>query len=292
MKKHAYLIIVHNNFYILEKLLTLLDSDNNDFYIHIDKKVKDFDFNYYENITKKSNTIFLSDKERINVYWGNYSLVQCELNLLKKMLDYGTEYSYVHLISGVDLPIKSKEEIYNYFESNYGKEFVTYEEPWPQDRVKYNYIFTKTYRHKNKNIQRIGYLARTIYIFLQKKLKFDHTKKYTNYTFKKGSQWFSITYDCAKFIYSKKNEINNMFKNQLYPDEHFIQTILYNSKYKTKVTGDTAKRYIDWKRGQPYTFKNYDFEELLQSDNMFARKFDENVDKNIIDKIYNVFIND
>ena len=50
MDKHAYLIMAHNNFGILEKLLMLLDDQRNDIYIHIDKKVKDFDFHYFSYI--------------------------------------------------------------------------------------------------------------------------------------------------------------------------------------------------------------------------------------------------
>lgn len=38
MLRHAYLIMAHNNFEILEKQVLLLDSPNADFYIHVDKK--------------------------------------------------------------------------------------------------------------------------------------------------------------------------------------------------------------------------------------------------------------
>lgn len=60
-KKHAYLIIAHNDFDILEKLLVLLDDDRNDIFIHIDKKVKSFDFEYFRNKTK--NRIFILFQE-------------------------------------------------------------------------------------------------------------------------------------------------------------------------------------------------------------------------------------
>lgn len=119
MNKHAYLIIAHNNFEILEKTLKIWDDEKNDFYIHIDKKVKNFDFEKFKSITKKSKTIFT---ERINVKWGHSSQIDCELLLLK--LSSKNNYSYYHLLSGVDMPIKSKEEIYNFFEKNFGKEFI------------------------------------------------------------------------------------------------------------------------------------------------------------------------
>ena len=38
MKKHAMLIMAHNQFEILEKLLIMLDHERNDIYIHIDRK--------------------------------------------------------------------------------------------------------------------------------------------------------------------------------------------------------------------------------------------------------------
>ena len=53
-------------------------------------------------------------------------------------------------------------------------------------------------------------------------------------------------------------------------------------------------RYIRWDkkgelRGSPYTFKISDYNELIESDKLFARKFDENVDFEIIEKIYEYF---
>ena len=42
MLKHAYLIMAHNQWAILAKLIRLLDDENNDIYLHIDKKVKSF----------------------------------------------------------------------------------------------------------------------------------------------------------------------------------------------------------------------------------------------------------
>ena len=35
----------------------------------------------------------------------------------------------------------------------------------------------------------------------------------------------------------------------------------------------SAMRKIDWERGKPYTWRNKDYDELVQSDMLFARKF-------------------
>ena len=47
-----------------------------------------------------------------------------------------------------------------------------------------------------------------------------------------------------------------------------------------------AKRHIDWNRGNPYTYAIGDYDELMNCNDFFARKFSTNVDKEIVDKIY------
>ena len=65
--KHAYLIMAHNEFDILEKLLLLLDDSRNDIYIHIDLKVKNFNFKYYKDLINKSKVEFIK-RQNDNIY--------------------------------------------------------------------------------------------------------------------------------------------------------------------------------------------------------------------------------
>ena len=48
-------------------------------------------------------------------------------------------------------------------------------------------------------------------------------------------------------------------------------------------------RLIDWNRGKPYTFRSSDYDELCESDMLFARKFDASVDSEIIKSIEKKF---
>lgn len=45
-------------------------------------------------------------------------------------------------------------------------------------------------------------------------------------------------------------------------------------------------RHICWKRGGSYIFRIDDYNELMNVYSIFARKFDENIYKDIDDKIY------
>ena len=50
-------------------------------------------------------------------------------------------------------------------------------------------------------------------------------------------------------------------------------------KFKNKICLEygeehkNAKRHIDWKRGEPYTYRIDDYHELMNCDEFFARKF-------------------
>ena len=46
-------------------------------------------------------------------------------------------------------------------------------------------------------------------------------------------------------------------------DEVFLHTLAWNSDFKDSILND-ALRYIDWKRGRPYTFRVEDFDALIQ----------------------------
>ena len=97
----------------------------------------------------------------------------------------------------------------------------------------------------------------------------------------------------VRYILSKKNEIKNIYSYSLCSDELFVQTIVYNSMFNKNIISAESddflaiKRYIDWQRGKPYTFRTDDFDELVNSKCFFARKFSTKVDKKIVDMIYN-----
>lgn len=43
MDKHAYLLMIHENSLVLNRLIRLIDDNWNDIYIHIDKNAKNID---------------------------------------------------------------------------------------------------------------------------------------------------------------------------------------------------------------------------------------------------------
>lgn len=118
--EHAFLILAHNNFDLLEKLIKAMDDKRNELFIHIYKKCVNFDFTYFSTICSSSSIHFTN--KRIDVSWGTEKLVDAEMILFSEAAKKGPLKRY-HLISGADLPIKSNDYIHNFFENN-EKEYI------------------------------------------------------------------------------------------------------------------------------------------------------------------------
>lgn len=95
----------------------------------------------------------------------------------------------------------------------------------------------------------------------------------------------------ARDLLKEKDYIERIYKNTNCCDELFLQTFIANNDkwfsrlYDLKMDDDYCSnvRKIDWSRGGPYVWTKKDFNELIDSDCMFARKFDEKVDQKIIE---------
>lgn len=289
--RHAFLIIAHNNWWQLKQLVQLLDAENHDIYVHIDKKSTDFDVLYFNDAVRRSKLQFFQEYK---VYWGGYSQVQVEMLLFEKAHKVG--YDYYHLLSGVDLPLKSNEEIDEFFEKNAGKQFITFDEdklandPEIRRRTRlYHYLqnYRRHYKQKWKN-EIFTFLKRISLVF-QLALHVDRTKK-MDWTIKYGSNWVSVTDALVSRLLGEKEKIEDVFSYTNCADELIVQTIAYNCGFKEQIyraqNGYTENvRFIDWKRGKngnPYTFRIQDEKMLSETPNLFARKFSESIDKDII----------
>lgn len=287
MDRHAYLILAHKNPSQLHKLLALLDDERNDIFLHIDKSAP-FSRDDIQGACEKASLEFI--EPRIKVSWGGASIVKAEMALLEAAAK--KEHSYYHLLSGLDLPIKSQDAIHKFFEDNDGYEFLNM---WPLNpaslnRVQYRYPFPEGSHFFLTNL--INNIAYCI-------LKALNIKRNTDINFQSGSQWFSITHAAALYAVSRKEWVEKVFSGCRICDEFLMSTIIWNSPFREKlyckdfVDGHTINmsnlRYIDWNRGgsqrHPGTFTIEDFEMLKNVPHLWARKFDENVDKDIIDAI-------
>lgn len=284
MGKHAYLILAHNNPNQLQLLLELIDDVRNHIFVHIDKKsdIKPFLLNG----VMKSQIDFIVD--RVAVYWGDISQIHAELNLLDNVVGKTESYDYIHLLSGADMPLRTQDEIHQFFDSHIGEEFIDYCNSEFNfldliEKTEYPFFGGKYLSKKDFFSKHIG---RRLFSISRKLVKAFHIKNsFDVENLHKGSQWFSITGDCARWIVDRKEEIIRNFRYTWCCDEIFLQSYVMTSPYAKNISRLGNLRYIDWTRGNPYVWQNNDYDELMNSGAMFARKFSMELSPDIINRI-------
>lgn len=284
---HAYLILAHNEFDILRLLLEAIDDERNDIYIHFDKKVDRLPDLHVSH----AGLHILSD--RIDVRWADVSMIEAEYRLFESAFSNGT-YDYYHLLSGVDLPLKSQAEIHRFFDENKGKEFIGFYSgdisKMIERRINYYHLFPKYFRETKGVKNRFRQIIRASFLRFQ---QFFSLRRNKNIEFKKGTQWVSVTHDFVRYLLAKKKSALSIFKNSFCSDELLVQTVCWSSPFRKNVydmthEGRGCMRHIGWKNNQLQTYTMSDLNDLLQSDALFARKFsgkDMDVAKHIAAKV-------
>lgn len=274
--KFAYLIMAHHRFDVLKLLLKDLDDERNDIFLHIDRKTKSFDEKDIRNTVKKSTLIIV---KRIPVFWGDYSQIRCELNLLSEATNY-MYHDYYHLLVGVEFPLKTQDKIHLFFEENKGHEFIGYNnEDIFIDRIQYYYFCKKYIRteYKTKLEAKLNALGDCL-LGIQKKIGVNRVKNHEK-EYRKGYANWSITHELACYILSKQKEIKHRYHHTMCADEVFIHTLVYHSKFYDKVYDkkdeyNSVMRYTTWEDPHNQLHMS-DLPMLLQLDKLFARKFDD-----------------
>ncbi len=287
VSKHAYLIMAHDNPSILEKLLYLLDDYRHDIYLHIDLRSKKI-----QSVPKmKESKLTIIDSKP--VFWADYSQVDTTFRLLKSAVTSG--YSYYHLLSGVDLPLKTNEVRYRFFE-NSKRNFigiVPHESWYSVRRVKYYHPFL------HNRFYRTSRLMKGTDRLLEYGQRIVGVNRLKGVTWKiiDGWTWFSIRRTLCQALIKAEDEIRQVFQSTIASDELFIHTFVYNQQqfretlYDESDLKNGSTRYIDWHRGRPYIFggseTENDYQLLMNSPYMFARKFSEDKSSELVERIYN-----
>ena len=84
--KHAFLIMAHGSLPLLRVLLSMLDDERNDIFLHIDRKSDMLDG--AEPLVLSKARLFVLE-QRVDVRWGNLSQIKAEYVLFEEALKHG-----------------------------------------------------------------------------------------------------------------------------------------------------------------------------------------------------------
>lgn len=272
--KIAYLILAHGAPEQLLRLVNLLPKDS-PVLIHFDRRANPATFKRCVDLLAKRVTFV----PRHTCRWGDFGIIQGTMSLIDGLVASGVDFDYAMLLSGADYPIKSNSEIAAYLARHRGAELIE------------SFSLMK---HNRWSAQ--GGIFKTPGKVLCRHLRF-RSRVLRIPGFRRmpagmepfgGSQWWTLSKGAISYIarfVANTPKFVSFSKQSFIPDESFIQTIISNSLFASKVTG-SDHRVIIWDRPKPpypATLTMDDLRMLLASDCLFARKFSASVDGEILD---------
>ena len=282
MRKQAILILAHDRFDVLQKLLEALDSPFVDVFLHVDARSREFDEAAVEILAGHCRLSQFCLVKRWPIYWGGENMILASLALFKKARATA-DYSYFHLISGKDFLLEPVEKLVKHFDARYPANFIqarlveqelpmtqlaNFRPARPANRINFYYP-------KNVPNRQVFKLAAGALSVPQKLL---HIKRFDcQEQLYAGSQWLSITEKAVDCLLRREAEIRVRIRRTYAIDELIFQTILYNTPEILPTISPDFRRWIDWERGHPYSFRLEDAAELLENrqQQFFVRKIEE-----------------
>jgi len=276
----ATLILAHDRF---DELRLLVDSIKQDFrvYIHLDASAK-------LPAGASFNEVNVRSIRKYPIAWGDENMIYAILDLLR--MAYDDDCDYFMLISGADLPARQPYSILRDIQRNPETNYLDHARlpraDWPLSGGLGRMTLWWEPLHNRENptlINRAYALLRKIQTSLGRKRRLLPMKYYG------GSTWFNISRQTARYIldYTENNpEYLRQFRYTRNADEIFFHTLIMNSVYKKNTVNDD-KRYIDWASGpeRPRVLRMEDYNNIIRSGDFFARKFNPDVDSEVIRRV-------
>lgn len=266
--KQAILVTAYKNLQSLERLISCFDEDF-DFYIHIDKKCKEqvpaFDGAHVHAI------------RRYSIQWGSERHLWAIMELFRLSCSNGP-YSYYHVITASDYPVKPLGEFKSFFSDRNDKIYVDFHQlPWSAwvgegglERVKYYWMGNQWCDFRTHKMTLTKKLLK-----IQRKMHFSRGMSMFPAWYG-GLSYFSVPNDAAMAIASLPwRKVRRRTRFTHIAEEVFLQTMLVNTFPSERLVSNPL-RYTVWEglANGPRVLTEADFENLIQSGAFFARKVD------------------
>jgi hypothetical protein len=269
----AYCLLVHKNPPQVARLLRALWDPGHAYYVNVfraqDPKAQLEWRRAFEPLQDPRLTVVC----RYGAGWATFKCVAATLDAMRGFQD--TDYDYFVNLTGQCYPIQPREEINRRFAES-TQTYMEAKDDSDDPRI------MRRYTHKVFVLPISEHGAPFLWPRIRKELP-DGMRPYG------GSAYFCMRKEHVAYIldYVERHKaLLRFYRYATDPDETFFQAILMNSPLKDAWVDDNL-RYIDWPQGAstPRILTMKDWPALQESRMLWARKFDVNVDAEVLDEL-------
>ena len=300
--KVAFLISAYTDPTQLGRLIHALNDRENHFFVHIDQKVNAKPF--VDAVAESDRAFCTFIEERYWVQWGGFNQVRYQQALLRACVRSGIPFERVFILSALDYPLKSVAVIKAELEKDPEREYLlglnlsdNAVSEKQKDRFRL-YHFGRDVRVRSYKLKMIcsGSLRLLMKVLPLRKKPYVDVRG-LRWPIYMCSSYMCITFALAEYLLSEMDAnkaVMDYFRYSFVPEELVIPTIVYNSafaartlgqlhEYKGLVTLSPVTHF--WYGKQIKVLDEGDYDELMRSNKMFARKFRSGVSEKLMDRL-------
>ena len=208
----VYVILVHDNAVMAERIVGALDEPQHTFVVHVDQKAPAVHAALSRAVEGRNNVFVMDRMYSHRVNWGGFSVVNATIQAMYFALNTGRPFHYLQLISGTSYPIKPNAAIRAELAQRPGAIYMDVS-PMPNlpDPITwFHYVECDDALHR---IARLSVL-RGMHMFV-------------------GSQWFAIPHHVVRWLVEDPLPYQYSLYAQyvVVADENFFATLVMNSPY-------------------------------------------------------------
>jgi hypothetical protein len=287
----AYLILAHKNARQVARLFETLYRPQDTIVLHFDRRAGRELHELGATWARQYQNVHVLRPRTI--LWGGYEMAAVQIEAAATALRASAQWTHFINLTGQDFPIKPLAQLEAKLQATPEASYVSWFDPvfkplWKnaRDRLSFYYLEWPWL----DRLLRVPGLGRRLRRLLGWESRLPHLpgyrREWPDFRYFGGANHVILSRAAATYLARdpEARRIIRWLKHSAHANEIIFQTVLLNSPQAPRII-NTHLREVDFAPNSPHprTFTIKDFERLTASPMYFARKFDEQVDRQILE---------
>lgn len=290
----AHLILAHKNPAQAARLFRALWHPEDVIVLHADRSAPGELHDLFRDLARQHSNVVVLPSRRI--LWGGAVMAEVQIAAAAAALARDARWTHFFTLSGQDFPIQPRAAIIARMATAPEASWVSWFDPlvephWKNARARLERYYLE-WPWLNR-LLRVPGLGRRLGALLGWKNRLPQLpgfrRRWPDFRYFGGSNHVVLSRAACHHLVAdpRARAITRWLRHSAHANEIIFQSVLLNSPFADRIINDNL-RWIDFPRPDspnPRTLVAADFDRLVASPKLFARKFDDTVDAEILDRL-------
>lgn len=290
----AILLLAHKNAHQVSRLFQAVYHPDDTFILHFDRRAEPALHQLGRELARDYENVILLPAR--SILWGGARMSEIQIEAMRVALAANRRWHHFVNLTGQDFPIKSRDTAVARLAAKPDANYISWFDP----------IVTPLWNNARERLERYylewpwleqflrqPYLGRRVKNVLGWKNKLPHVPRYRRawpqfFRYYGGANHVILSREACSYMTRslEAKRIIRWLRHSAHANEITFQSVILNSPLADTVVNANLREIVFPAHApHPRTLLASDFDRLVRSDSLYARKFDESVDALILDRL-------